>query len=131
MFLEQQAVSGHFRDGLVGVAFPGLWETKGSAMPMKTRQSREEHSIQGRMACCPWRGDNSREHNGVDTEAGGSSHQQGHRAFPSFPALRFHPMSGPFVTPPKRHFPFNPDFFGLVRQAQGFLGSCLQEASPG
>lgn len=129
MFLEQQAVSGHFGDGLVRATFPGLWETKGSATPMKTRQSGEEHSIQERMACCPWRGDNSREHNGVDTEAGGSSHQQGHRAFPSFPDLRFHPMSGPFVTPPK-------DIslsilISLGWQAQGFLDSCLQEASSG
>lgn len=101
MFLEQQAVSGHFGDGLVGAAFPGLWEAKGSATPVKTRQSREENSIQGRMACRSWRGDNSREHNGVDTEAGGSSHQQEYRAFTSFPALRFRPMSGPSVSPLK------------------------------
>lgn len=73
-------------------------ETRDSATPVKTRQSREGHSIQGRGACHPWRGDSSREHRGVDTEAGGSSHQQGYRTFTSFPALRFHPMSGPFVT---------------------------------
>lgn len=76
-------------------------QDKGSATPMKTRQSREGHSIRGRGACHPWRGDSYREHRGVDTEAGGSSHQQGYKTFTFFPALRFRPMSGPFVTPLK------------------------------
>ena len=98
MFLEQQAVSGHFRDGLVGAAFPGdqrFCHTNEN----KTKQRRVQHP--GGRGCHPWRGDSSREHRGVDTEAGGSSHQQGYRTFTSFPALRFHPMSGPFVTPLK------------------------------
>lgn len=63
MFLEQQAVSGHFRDGLVGAAFPGD-QRFCHANENKTKQRRVQHPGErglpplekGQLQRAPWGG---------------------------------------------------------------------------